>query len=177
MNGQGQHDNAVAVVGGLQSVIVNTALAQCLVGKSDALAFADVLGQRGDILVADGQVKIYYTVAASCGLNAISMLVITTFGVHRIGDVIPSVWQCGLANGEGDMLVIYRINLQCQGGGTVATGLVEVVTNQSVAACHIESGVKTIGIVSCSSTYSIRQSGTVAVVDGKMQGDGTVAAL
>ena len=121
--------------------------------------------------------QIYNTVATCCGVRAVGVLIIATGSAYRVGNVIPAVGQGSLANSEGDMLVVNRVNLQCQGSGTVATGLVEVVSYQGVAASHIESSVKTIGIVSCASTYSIRQSGSIAVVDGQMQGNGTVAAL
>ena len=74
-------------------------------------------------------------------------------------------------------MVVDRINLQRQCGGAVATGLVEVVTNQSIVAGNVEQGIKAVGLVSCSCANSSVQGGCVAVVDGQMQGDGAVATF
>ena len=147
MNCQRQFDDTVAEVGSLQGVIVDAALVQILTGEWIGFAFADVCGQRGDILVTDGQMQGHNAVATSCGVRAVGVFVITAGSAHRIGDVVPGVRQCSLADGEGDIAVIGRINGQRQCGGTVATGLVEVVTNQCVIACCGEQSVEAIGLV------------------------------
>ena len=105
------------------------------------------------------------------------MFVITAGRGCRIGDVVPGIGQGGLTDGEGDITVVNRINGQCQRGGAVATGLVEVVTDQSVVAGNVKEGVKAVGLVSCSGANIVAQCGSVAVVDGQMQRDGAVAAF
>ena len=54
MNRQRQFDDTVAEVGGLQGVIVDATLVQGSVAEGIGFAFANVLGQRSYILVADG---------------------------------------------------------------------------------------------------------------------------